>query len=146
MFHVKRLFALILVFLLVIGMCACGGTSDENTTNTTQAEEETETTTKPTAPTQETESTEDAANSNYQVTVVDEAGAPIAGVLVQMCLESCVPGKTDENGVAKFSLEEADYKVSLLKMPDGYDYATEEQEWYFAPGEVTITVVLKAVA
>lgn len=146
MYMMKRLLILMLVFGLVMCVCACGSANDDASTSETTLNDEknntTETTEKPTG---ETEPSEEESKPNYQVTVLDESGNPIAGVMLQMCLETCVPGKTNENGVAEFFLEEADYKVSLLNMPEGYDYSTEEQEWYFASGETTMTVVLKSV-
>jgi len=31
-------------------------------------------------------------------------------------------------------------------MPAGYEYVDEQQEWYFADGENTMTIVIKKVA
>lgn len=153
MINVKRLLTLVLALAVVMCVCACGGTSEDEgtsettTTPTTQATEKTEPTDAPTESEGTSEPTEEeVAEPSYTVTVVDEAGNPIAGVMLQMCLDTCVPGKTDENGVAEFFLDEAEYKVSLLNMPEGYDYSTEEQEWYFAEGENALTVVLKSAA
>ena len=78
--------------------------------------------------------------------MVDEEGNPIAGAMVQMCLDTCLPGITNENGVAEFAVPEADYKVSFLALPEGYDYTTGEQEFYFDAGSYEMTITLKAVA
>ncbi len=148
MSYVKRLLVLVLTLGIVLCLCACGGTSEDQTSSdtttaaTTQGNETTEATA---ASDDQTEPSEEVAEPSYSVTVVDEAGNPVVGVMLQMCLDTCVPGKTNENGVAEFFLEEADYKVSLLNMPEGYDYATEEQEWYFSEGENTMTITLKNV-
>jgi len=83
---------------------------------------------------------------NYTVTVVDEAGNPIAGALVQLCNESCFPSATGDDGVAKFALDEANYKVSFLTLPAGYTYSGEEQEFYFEAGSVELTITLKPEA
>ena len=40
-------------------------------------------------------------------------------------------------------VEENNYKVGFTVMPAGYEYVDEQQEWYFAEGENTITVVIK---
>ena len=48
---------------------------------------------------------------------------------------------TDANGQAKFSVMEADYKVSFLSLPAGYTYSGDAQEFYFEEGfELTITL------
>ena len=133
----KHLLALTLVLVLMLGLCACGGNGDVTTEPTADATEPT---------TEATEPTTEAAEPTYVVIVVDEENAPVAGAWVQLCLESCVPAMTDENGVANFFLEEADYKVSFTVMPPGYEYAGAEQEWYFADGENTMTITLKKSA
>ena len=129
----KRFLALVLALGLMLSLCACGG--DE------RPEVTTEPTTEATEPT--TEATEP---TTYVVTVVDQDNAPVAGAWVQLCLESCVPAMTDENGVANFFLAEDDYKVSFTVMPPGYEYAGEDQEWYFADGENTMTITLQKTA
>ena len=136
----KRLLALILAFGLMLCLCACGGEQPEVTEEVQQTEQITE------EITEEATEAPTEAEPTYSITVVDEENNPVAGARVQMCLESCVPGITDENGIANFFLEENDYKVSLLVMPEGYEYAGEEQEWYFADGETTMTIVLKKSA
>ena len=79
----------------------------------------------------------------YTVTVVDAEGAPISGVMVQLCLDACYPGVTDADGRIEFPVEEADYKVSLLAMPDGYTYSDETQEFHFPDGSKSLTIVLQ---
>ena len=64
--------------------------------------------------------------------------------MVQICLDTCFPGMTNESGVAQFSVQEADYKVSFLAMPAGFTYSTEEQEFYFEDGSTELTITLKA--
>lgn len=133
--NLKRFAALVLSLCLLLCLCACGNTQPDAT------EPPVENTTEPTAdPVDNT--TEPTAEPTYTVTVVDQDNAPVAGAWVQLCLEACVPAVTDENGVANFFLEENDYKVSFTVMPEGYGYAGEEQEWYFAEGENTMTVVI----
>ena len=78
----------------------------------------------------------------YTVTVVDAEGAPISGVMVQLCLDACYPGVTDADGKIQFPVEEADYKVSLLAVPDGYTYSDETQEFRFPDGSKSLTIVL----
>ena len=128
--HLKGLTALVLVLGLLLGLCACGGGETPETT-----EAPVETTAAPT-----TEAVDDG-KVEYIVTVLDESSAPISGAMVQICLDACYPGMTDANGQAKFSVLEADYKVSFLSLPAGYTYSGDAQEFYFEDGyELTITL------
>ena len=78
----------------------------------------------------------------YTVMVVDAAGAPIPGVMVQLCLDACYPGVTDANGRVEFPVAPADYKVSLLALPAGYCYSSEIREFYFPQGSFDLTITL----
>jgi hypothetical protein len=141
----RKILAVVITIMLMVAVSACGSDSpDQNTPNPTQ-NTITEATTQEKENENTTEPTTTAPDPDYVITVVDENGNPISGVLLQMCLETCVPGKTNEDGVAEFYLDEADYKVSLLNMPYGFDYSTDETEWYFGSGEKTMTIVLKTI-
>jgi len=129
----KMLLAALLAVVMMVSLCACtgGGTSDpdnkpDNTTTTT-----TTTTTKA-----------DDGKVTYTVTVKDEAGAPVAGVFVQLCKETCYPAATDANGVATWALEEDEYKVSFVMAPAGY---TVEEAYYFE-GDATDMIITIAKA
>lgn len=136
----KRFMAVALLLCMVLGLCACGGS--DTPAETTEPEAPVETT----APVEETEAPVEEEFNGYKVTVVDEAGTPIPGAVVQLCLDTCFPGITDENGVALFNMEEAEYKVSFAALPTGYTYTTEEQEFYFENGSKELTITLKAEA
>ena len=140
----KRLFALSVVLVLVLGLCACTAASPASDPTTEPTTKATEPTTKETDPTTEP-TTEAVTEPDYAVTVLDQNGDPVVGAFVQLCLESCFPAMTDENGVASFFLEEADYKVGFTVMPAGYEYADDQQAWYFAEGENTMTIVINKV-
>lgn len=143
---IKNILSLILALCLVLGLCACGG--GEETTETeaaTEAATEAVTEAATEAATEASEETEaDNGTVTYKVTVVDEAGAPIAGAMVQICLDTCLPGMTNAEGVAEYQVAEADYKVSFLALPEGYTYTTEETEFYFESGSTEMTITLKA--
>ena len=66
-----------------------------------------------------------AANGEgvYRVIVSDTDGNLVKGVTVQFCSDTtCTMGKTDENGVAVFKMEEGPiYIVHILKVPEGYE-------------------------
>ena len=138
--NIKSIFAAVLALCMLLCLCACGGDSE---TTTAGGKETTAATTTP-AVTDETTVPADDGKVTYSVTVVDEDGNPIAGAMVQMCLDTCLPGMTNESGVAEFTLEEAEYKVSFLTMPAGYTYSTEEEAFYFADGSYEMTITLKA--
>lgn len=131
----KSLLVLALALTIAISMTACGG--DEN-----QPTDPAGTTTAPTLPTTEpTVPTEDD-KVVYTVTVVDEAGNPVEGVVVQLCLDLCTPSATDAAGVATYRMDaEADYKVSFPFAPEGY---LVEEAYHFAEGSHDLTITLQA--
>lgn len=132
----KTILALALTLCLAMTLCACGEAAAEPTQPQTV----------PTTVPQPTETTAPVEEGGYTVKVVDEEGNPIAGAMVQLCKDACVPGQTDEQGVAKFNLPEDTYKVSFLMLPAGYDYVDETQEFYFEDGSMELTITLKAAA
>lgn len=142
----KRILAFVLALMLVLGLCACGAAPVEQPEETTNAAEQTEAATEA----QTEEATEELnANPVYTVKIVDEAGNPVAGAMIQICQgETCMPGPlSGSDGTVTFQVEEADYKVSFLGgVPAGYEYSTEETEFYFEDGSYEVTIVLKAVA
>jgi hypothetical protein len=62
--------------------------------------------------------------------VGDEEGNLVKGATVQFCSDTtCTMGKTDENGVAVFNMEEGPiYTIHMLKVPEGYEKTNEEFE------------------
>ena len=163
---IKNVFALLLALCMVFALCACGG--NETPKNTDPAPETTQGSAnsgssidEPTLPESEegdetpgeTEKTEEnnepeaelpAGQVAYTVTVVDEGGNPVAGALVQICLEACFPGVTNAEGKVTYRVEEADYKVSFVSMPAGY--TSDVNEFHFEEGKYELTITLKAVA
>lgn len=143
-FNMKKsslIFVLLLVLSTVMIFAACGGDGEAEATKAPA-----ESTDAPTAA-PDTDPTDAPAAGKYKVTVVDTDGNPIADALVQLCLnETCNPAKTDANGVASFNVDDADYKVSFLRLPDGYNYSGEETEFYFADGSYEMTITLAKAA
>lgn len=134
--NIKAILALVVALCMMLCLCACG--------NTSGGAETTEATNAPTVAT--TEATEaDDGKVTYTIKVVDEGGNPIAGAMVQMCKETCLPGATNAEGVAEFNVvEDSEYKVSFLTVPAGYEGA--EEAYYFEPDSLELTITLKAVA
>lgn len=135
----KNIFAVLLLLALVLSPCACGGQTGTETTTAPETTTEPETT---------VEDVDDGM-VDYKVTVVDEGGNPVGNIMLQLCDETCMPGMADANGVATFHCaENPNYHVTVMDgmMPEGYEYATEETEFYFADGKLEMTIVLKAIA
>lgn len=141
--NIKKISLLALVLCLALSLCACGGS---DTPATEAPATEAPATEAPATEAPETEPTLAEGMAVYTITVVDEGGNPIAGAMVQMCKDSCIPGATDANGVATFTMAEDDYKVSFLTMPTGYELVDETTEFYFDAGSTDMTITLKAVA
>lgn len=143
--NVKILLALLLALTVMFSLCACGGDTDagkESETTTAATEESTQGQTEET-----TQETVDDGKLTYKVIVVDEAGAPIAGAMVQICEgTACNPGMTNAEGVAEIRAVEGSYEAKMLSMPEGYTYATEEEVFPYASGELEVTIVLKSAA
>lgn len=88
---------------------------------------------------------------SYTVKVVDENGAAVSGVSVQICHSVCLlPMDTDENGtVVRYFNTETKVKVSIASVPDGYAIPDSIEEFdglpvhaYFTDGETEVTVVI----
>lgn len=116
----KKLLIMLLAVVMLLGLCACAGDVEEPAKD--GAPEAQDTTTK-------AEETEEPAAQGFTVNVVDADGNPVANVMVQICLDSCIPAKTDENGVAVFpTVTEVtdEHKLSVMSLPEGYSYEGEE--------------------
>ena len=131
----KRTLSLILALIMMFALASCAEEAPkaEPTVAATEAPAPVET---------EAEAVSDG-KVTYTIHVQDESGAAIAGAMVQICMDTCLPGMTDAEGNAVFTVDEADYKVSFLTLPAGYTYTTEETEFYF-DGATEITLTLKA--
>lgn len=140
--NVKLLCVAAMLLCMLLSLCACGG-SEAAPTEAAETEAPVVEITEAPA---ETEATLAEGMAAYTIKVVDEGGNPVAGAMVQMCKDSCVPGITDAEGKASFTLPEDDYKASMLTMPEGYEYAEETDAYYFEDGAYEVTIVLKAVA
>jgi hypothetical protein len=132
----KRLICMMLALVLAMGLVACGAAEEP-------AVQETEAVVAEPTVAEETEAVDDGLTA-YTIHVEDVDGNPIAGAMVQICKDACLPGMTDAEGNAVFNVAEDDYKVSFLMLPAGYTYTTEETEFYFEDGATEITLVLKA--
>lgn len=144
----KSILVIMMTLCLMVCLCACGGNADEGSTQTTTAATNASTTaaTTTTVATTPTTTTLAEGKVNYTVKVTDEAGNPISGVPVQLCLVNCLPTMTNAEGIATWNnMDEADYKASFWReLPAGY--SSDDTEFYFEDGSYEMTIVLKAVA
>lgn len=80
-------------------------------------------------------------NAAYTIKVVDEAGDPVPGAMIQICDDAtCAVAVTDENGSATHVAAPYAYEIHLLKAPEGYAKVTETFHMEPAGGELTITL------
>lgn len=137
--NIKKVLLLTLSVLMMVAMCACDNGNEGTTEETTVLE-----TKLPETTAAETEADD---KITYTVKVTDENGAPIANAMVQMCKDACVPGRTNEEGIATFTLAEDDgYKAGFLSIPEGYALQDETvTDFYLEDGATEITIVLKAI-
>ena len=62
----------------------------------------------------------------YTLRCVDENGARVAGVTLQVCNAStCSIYTTDENGECVLTLPSDNYEIHILKAPEGYTFDSE---------------------
>lgn len=115
---IKRVLAVLLVLCLAFSLCACTKTVETGETTDSKV--------------------------TYRIKVVDEENKPMPNVMVQLCKDSCYPATTNQEGIAEFTLVEAEYKASVIVMPAGY--AAEAEEFYFAAGSYELTIPLKPVS
>ena len=137
----KNLVAGLLVLCMACSLCACGSNNGSgNTENNSQIENSQAGTDS------ESEASEALPEGKaiYKVMVVDEGGNAIAGATVQMCLETCIFEITNKDGVAEFTLDEAEgYKAEVLALPEGYEEINEEPV-YLETGKQEVTLTVKA--
>jgi len=82
------------------------------------------------------------AEVEYALTFVDESGAPLTGVLANICDEStCTVAVSDAAGRAVFTAAPYAYDVHIIKAPDGYA-VDSDAAWKLDPagGELVITL------
>lgn len=91
--------------------------------------------------------------TKYTVTVVDESGAAVSGVSVQICHTVCLlPSDTDSDGKMSVYLDtDAKIKVAIAAAPEGYAVPEAIDEFegvpvhaYFTDGATEVTVVIPA--
>ena len=137
----KKILAMILCLVLALSLVACGEKETKETTP------ETEAVTQP-AETENIEETEDTSAVVYKVTVEDENGMPFSNLMVQLCNDTgCNPCLTEEDGTATYVVAEYrdDYHANVTVLPEGYEYASGEENHYFEENSTELTIVLRSL-
>lgn len=145
----KKFIAAMLLICMVLSLCACGGnTATEPQETQPQQTQNQETEPQVTDPLPTEDEVTEPQGATYTVKVVDEGGNPVAGVMVQLCAEICMPKFTDADGAAVYTGQEerSDYKASVTSYPAGYEALDEQTDFYFEEGSYEVTITIKAVA
>lgn len=132
----KKLIAALLLVCMAVCLCACGG-EETKEPEVTQPQITLPEVTEP-----------EKTGVTYTVKVVDEGGNPVAGAMVQLCAEMCLPKLTNADGVAVYeNMEErSDYKASVTVYPEGYEQLGDTVDHYLENGATEVTITVKAVA
>lgn len=132
----KKILVVLLAICMLFSFCACGADTDSKKDNDVSST--------PVSSNEDTSSEEETAK--FEVKVVDGMGNPVEGVMLQICKDSCIPAKTDANGIATFNIEvTSEHKLSVLSCPTGYEYSGEA-EVYMEDGATEYTVELGEAA
>lgn len=136
----KKLIAALLLVSMVFCLCACGDSQDNNEIEPPVVTDPVDTDPVDTDP--------EVQGVTYTIKVVDEGGNPVAGAMVQLCSDLCLPKITDANGLAVYENQEEldNYKASVTSYPTGYEQLGEETDFYFGEGVYEVTITVKAVA
>ena len=64
----------------------------------------------------------------WEVLFQDQDGNPVAGCMINFCTDTaCYTAVSDENGLAVYEGESAEYHLQVLKVPEGYTYDTNRE-------------------
>ena len=140
--NIKSILALLLTASMLLLLCACGNSSDNEKADETKPDTTVADTT--------VEDTEPEAEAILTVKVVDADGNAVEGVMVQLCNESnCFTAFTDAEGNGEF-LEtvvpeiNTNCYLSLPYLPEGYEY-TGEEKTYLNNGDSEFTFTVSKV-
>jgi hypothetical protein len=77
----------------------------------------------------------------YVIRFTDADGNPVPGVMANVCDETaCTMLTADDEGVARFSGEEKEWGVQILKVPEGFTFDSGEKTPLNAEGETVIVL------
>ncbi len=102
---ITKLLILVLTFVICLSFCACAESEKNSTDDGIYSE------------------TVKKTPSRFTVTVQDQDGNLIEGVILKIKSNSAVTARSNNKGVATFPvLPTVGYKLSVVSCPDGYEY------------------------
>ncbi len=120
--RIQRFLIIILIFILSFCFCACANKKNDVVDNESKIE------------------TLNENSSRFLVTVVDNNGDVVPGVVLQMRKEHKVTAYTNKDGVASFPIiPSSGYKLYVIQCPEGYEY-TEGAYVHLKQGEKEYTL------
>ena len=138
----KRLIAVMLILTIALCVVACTQPQDNGSkpSNNSKPTGTSSTTTQPSSTTQPAD-----PEPTYFVKVVDENGAPVAGIIVSLCDDNgCYdPAMTDAEGIAVFYNQGLTGAKAVVFKANGYEFSTEYTKF---EGSNTITITVTAIA
>lgn len=137
----KRLIAVMLILTIALCVVACAQPQDNGSKPSNNSKPTgTSTTTQPSSTTKPGD-----PEPTYFVKVVDENGAPVAGIIVSLCDDNgCYdPAMTDAEGIAVFYNQGLTGAKAVVFKANGYEFSTEYTKF---EGSNTITITVTAIA
>lgn len=138
----KRLIAVMLILTIALCVVACTQPQDNDSkpSNNSKPTGTSSTTTQPSSTTKPGD-----PEPTYFVKVVDENGAPVAGIIVSLCDDNgCYdPAMTDAEGIAVFYNQGLTGAKAVVFKANGYEFSTEYTKF---EGSNTITITVTAIA
>lgn len=138
----KRLIAVMLILTIALCVVACTQPQDNGSkpSNNSKPTGTSSTTTQPSSTTKPGD-----PEPTYFVKVVDENGAPVAGIIVSLCDDNgCYdPAMTDAEGIAVFYNQGLTGAKAVVFKANGYEFSTEYTKF---EGSNTITITVTAIA
>ena len=138
----KRLIAVMLILTIALCVVACTQPQDNDSkpSNNSKPTGTSSTTTQPSSTTKPGD-----PEPTYFVKVVDENGAPVAGIIVSLCDDNgCYdPAMTDAEGISVFYNQGLTGAKAVVFKANGYEFSTEYTKF---EGSNTITITVTAIA
>ena len=120
--RMQRLLIIILIFILSFCFYGCANKKNDVVDNQSKIE------------------TLNEKSSRFLVTVVDNNGDAVPGVILQIRKEHKVTACTNKDGVATFSIiPSSGYRLYVIQCPEGYEY-TEGAYVHLKQGEKEYTL------
>lgn len=154
----KKIVSLLLIAALALSMSLCITSCDSSDNGKESQFESASESISTSESISETASTTESVSEStapstvtYTITIVNEVGAPVAGVEAQICVgDICKkPQVTNEDGVVTFKIDapgDDEIKLQINRGPEGYEYLGENGKIAMDAEQTELTITLKSVA